>query len=212
MSMLPALRRLLIALSAAGSLVPGAGLNATAPGPPPARPSVGATSAGGAVDVVDLTGLRRTWSWPLAPRPAMLAPFVAPRSTYGSGHRGIDLAGSQGQAVRAVDAGVVTHVGVIAGRGTVTVTHVSGLRSTYEPVAGAVSTGDAVAEGQVIGSILGRSHCGGSCLHLGALVVAAYVDPRPLLGAGPVILLPLSGGAVTSVPRERAQPSVGQGF
>lgn len=188
------LRRLLIALSAAGSLVPGAGLSAPPPGPPPAPPSAGAAGAVGAGDVVDLTELRRTWAWPLAPRPAVLAPFVAPQSTYGSGHRGIDLAATQGQSVRAVDAGVVTHVGVIAGRGTVSITHASGLRSTYEPVAGAVSTGDAVAEGQMIGSILGRSHCGGSCLHLGALLVAAYVDPRPLLGGGPVILLPLSGG------------------
>lgn len=198
MSTPQSLHRLLMALSAAGSLLPGVGLGPTVstdsspPLPPTTITSPGPASAG--AGVVDPTALRRSWSWPLTPRPRMLAPFVAPQSTYGSGHRGIDLAATQGQDVRAVDAGVVTHVGVIAGRGTVSVTHASGLRSTYEPVAGAVATGERVVEGQVIGAIRGRSHCGGSCLHLGALDTEAYVDPRPLLGGGPVILLPLSGG------------------
>lgn len=101
---------------------------------------------------------------------------------------------SQGQEVLAVDAGVVTHVGVVAGRGTVSITHPSGLRSTYEPVRGAVAPGDTIAEGRAIGVVEGRSHCGGACLHLGALRGSTYVDPRPLLGGGPVILLPLLAG------------------
>lgn len=124
----------------------------------------------------------------------MLASFVAPRSTYGPGHRGIDVAATQGQDVLAVDAGVVSHVGVVAGRGTVSVTHASGLRSTYEPVRAGVMTGAEVAAGDVLGQVSGRSHCGGGCLHLGALVGAVYVDPRPLLAGGPVVLLPLLGG------------------
>lgn len=111
------------------------------------------------------------------------------------------MAARQGQDVHAVDAGVVTHVGVIAGRGTISITHESGLRSTYEPVRGTVGTGSRVSKGQVIGTVVGRSHCGGSCLHLGALVGSAYLDPRPLLGGGPVILLPLN-----------VQPAVGHGF
>lgn len=200
MSTTSVIRRLLLALTAAGSLVPGVGLRPDTP-PPAPRPAetvragaLGATGATGAAGVVDAARLRRTWSWPLTPRPAVLAPFVAPRSTYGAGHRGIDLVASQGQMVRAVDAGVVTHVGVIAGRGTVSITHASGLRSTYEPVHGVAVTGSNVAKGQLIGSVSGRSHCGGSCLHLGALAGSAYLDPRPLLGGGPVILLPLGGG------------------
>lgn len=202
MSTSSAIRRLLVALGAAGSLVPGAGLapvDAPAPLPAGRADAAGAADApdapdGGAaakVPVVDPSSLRRAWSWPLTPRPLVLAPFVAPRSTYGAGHRGLDLSAKGGQSVGAVDAGVVTHVGVIAGRGTVSVTHASGLRSTYEPVRGTVATGIRVTKGQVIGSITGRSHCGGACLHLGALVGPAYLDPRPLLGGGPVILLPL---------------------
>ena len=116
---------------------------------------------------------------------------MAPRSTYGPGHRGIDVAAAPGQDVLAVAAGVVTHVGVVAGRGTVSVTHDSGLRSTYEPVRAAVRAGAVVTAGDVLGEVSGRSHCGAACLHLGALAGPAYVDPRPLLAGGPVVLLPL---------------------
>lgn len=191
-----AIRHLLVALSATGSLLPGAGLEtADPPAPPPlgraAAADLGPGKAEAVAPAVDVSSLRRTWSWPLTPRPAVLAPFVAPASTYGPGHRGIDLNAAQRQSVTAVDAGFVTHVGVIAGRGTVSVTHASGLRSTYEPVRGDVTTGSQVTKGQIIGSVVGRSHCGGSCLHLGALSGSDYVDPRPLLGGGPVILLPL---------------------
>lgn len=180
MSMPAAVRRLLVALSAVGSVLPGAGLPATVSAPGPARS-----------EVVDAHALHRTWSWPLAPRPSVLATYVAPRSTYGAGHRGIDLVAAQGQEVLAVDDGVVTHVGVVAGRGTVSVTHSFGLRSTYEPVRGSVATGSTVRAGQVIGAVAGRTHCGGGCLHLGARRGGGYIDPRPLLGGGPVILLPL---------------------
>lgn len=141
--------------------------------------------------MVDVEALRRTWAWPLDPRPRVTAPFVRPRSTYGAGHRGLDLAARPGQSVLAVDAGVVTHVGVVAGRGTVSLRHANGLRSTYEPVRGTVVVGDVLTRGQAVGAVQGRTHCGGGCLHLGALHGAGYVDPRPLLGGGPVILLPL---------------------
>lgn len=200
MSISAALRRVVLVLGAAGVVVPGAqGLPVAPLASGQASPAsrreaeVLATSPPGPA-ALDVDSLRRTWSWPLSPRPDVLAAFVPPVSAYGSGHRGIDLVASQGQAVTAVDAGVVTHVGVIAGRGTVSVTHASGLRSTYEPVSAAVARGDAVTEGQVIGSVSGQSHCGGRCLHLGALNARAYLDPRPLLGGGPVILLPLSPG------------------
>ncbi|MFC7491808.1 MULTISPECIES: murein hydrolase activator EnvC family protein [unclassified Knoellia] len=192
MSPTPAIRPLLVALTLVGSLVPGVVLGPDAPVSPP---EAGAVTGPVRVPGPDPDSLRRTWSWPVSPRPAVLAAFVAPRSTYGAGHRGIDLAAKQGQQVQAVDEGVVSHVGVIAGRGTVSITHASGLRSTYEPVRGAVSTGARVSAGQLIGTVAGRSHCGGACLHLGALVGSAYLDPRPLLGGGPVILLPLAVGS-----------------
>ena len=123
----------------------------------------------------------------------MVRPFTAPLSRYGAGHRGVDLAGRVGQPVLAVDSGTVSHVGVIAGRGTVTVLHASGLRSTYEPVDSSVVVGAVVGRGQPVGTLTAdASHCApATCLHLGALKARTYLDPLELLGGRRVRLLPL---------------------
>ena len=92
----------------------------------------------------------------------------------------------------AAAAGRVTHAGVVAGRGTVTVLHAGGVRTTYEPVEAGVRTGDAVSSGQVIGVLQpGGSHCRG-CLHLGAVRGGLYLDPLRLLRPSRVVLLPLT--------------------
>lgn len=94
--------------------------------------------------------------------------------------------------MRAVEAGVVSHVGVVAGRGTVTVLHRSGLRSTYEPVDAVVEVGQVVAQGQRLGTLAQGGHCAPTaCLHLGALRGATYLDPLTLLGSVRVRLLPM---------------------
>ena len=141
------------------------------------------------------TGDRARWRWPLRPRPAVLRPFRAPESTYGAGHRGLDLATADGAAVLAVESGVVSHAGLVAGRGTVTVAHRDGLSSTYEPLDPVVVVGDVVTSGDVLGTLRARDgprHCGvRACLHLGARRGAAYLDPYPLLAGGRLALLPL---------------------
>lgn len=141
------------------------------------------------------TGERARWRWPLHPRPPVLRPFRAPVSAYGAGHRGLDLAAADGAPVLAVERGLVTHAGVVAGRGTVTIAHEGGLRSTYEPVAAAVAAGDEVASGEVLGTVQARDgpgHCGPRvCVHLGARHGASYLDPHPLLVGGRLALLPL---------------------
>lgn len=123
----------------------------------------------------------------------MVRAFRPPATPYGAGHRGVDLAGRAGQAVLAVDAGVVSHAGVVAGRGTVTVRHAAGLASTYEPVAAEVTAGAVLARGQPLGRLQGaRSHCAPTaCLHLGARRGAQYVDPLVFLRGERVRLLPL---------------------
>jgi murein DD-endopeptidase MepM/ murein hydrolase activator NlpD len=155
--------------------------------------------------------LRGRWAWPLRPQPAVVRPFLRPATKYGAGHRGVDLAGSSGQEVLAVEAGTVTHVGRIAGRGTVTVLHPSGIRSTYEPVDPTVSTGSPVARGAVLGRLAASgSHCApGICLHLGAVRGDVYLDPMVFLTGGRrVRLLPLAqapqGGAGGLVPEGQA--------
>jgi murein DD-endopeptidase MepM/ murein hydrolase activator NlpD len=101
--------------------------------------------------------------------------------------------------VHAVDAGVVAHVGIVAGRGTVTVVHASGLRSTYEPVSARVRPGERVGRGTVLGALaVNGSHCApAACLHLGAIRAGEYLDPLPLLEGRGVRLLPLRTAAGT---------------
>jgi murein DD-endopeptidase MepM/ murein hydrolase activator NlpD len=139
-------------------------------------------------------GLRGRWGWPLRPQPVVARPFLRPASTYGTGHRGVDLVGVAGQDVLAVEAGTVSHVGRIAGRGTITVLHASGIRSTYEPVEPAVATGAVVAGGVRLGRLEPRgSHCSAApCLHLGAIRGEVYLDPLTfIVGGRRVRLLPL---------------------
>ena len=136
----------------------------------------------------------RPWSWPLDPVPSVERGFDPPAVQWGSGHRGIDLNGAPGQAVRAVGDGVVTYAAVLAGRGVVVVSH-GRIRSTYEPVTAVVRRGDQVAGGQVIGLLQAvRSHClPAACLHLGARIGEDYVDPESLLGFAEIRLKPLAG-------------------
>ncbi|KAA1426268.1 murein hydrolase activator EnvC family protein [Nocardioides antri] len=130
--------------------------------------------------------------WPLRPEPEVVARFDPPTSPYGPGHRGVDLLGRPGQAVRSALAGTVTYAGPLAGRGVVVVSH-GDTRTTYEPVTARVSVGDPVAAGAVIGTLQPfASHCAPrTCLHWGWLRGETYLDPLRLVGAGPVRLLPL---------------------
>ncbi len=135
---------------------------------------------------------RARWAWPMSPRPTVERAFVPPATAYGTGHRGVDLTPTGEPDVRAVADGVVSHVGVVAGRGTVTVLHADGLASTYEPLTPRVRIGQRVARGEVLGRLSGPSHCdpGSTCLHLGAVRAATYLDPLRLIVATPVVLLP----------------------
>ena len=130
--------------------------------------------------------------WPLQPVPEVVRHFDPPDSPYGSGHRGVDLAGHVGQPVRTALAGTVVFAGRIAGRGVVVVGH-GATRTTYEPVAAAVTVGTTLGAGDVIGTLeLPGSHCfPRACLHWGWVAGDTYLDPLRLVGAGPVRLLPL---------------------
>ena len=130
--------------------------------------------------------------WPLRPTPEVVRAFDPPDSTYGAGHRGVDLLGHVGQQVHAAMPGTVSFAGSLAGRGVVVVDH-GATRTTYEPVAPSVAVGAVVGPGAVLGSLqLGGSHCfPRACLHWGWLRGSTYLDPLGLVGGGPVRLLPL---------------------
>jgi murein DD-endopeptidase MepM/ murein hydrolase activator NlpD len=130
--------------------------------------------------------------WPLQPTPEVMRAFEPPDSTWGAGHRGVDLAGTPGQVVHTALAGRVTYAATLAGRGVVVVDH-GPTRTTYEPVAATVRVGDVLARGQPIGTLgLAGSHCfPTACLHWGWKRGETYLDPLLLVGGGPVVLLPL---------------------
>ena len=122
--------------------------------------------------------------------------FVPPTSQWGPGHRGVDLATSPGEPVRAAAAGTVSFAGRVADRGVVVVTHADGVRTEYEPVTPLVRQGVAVVRGEALGLVHGtHDDCApGRCLHWGARRGAAYFDPLRLLRPlGPVRLLPWTG-------------------
>jgi murein DD-endopeptidase MepM/ murein hydrolase activator NlpD len=139
--------------------------------------------------------------WPLRPSPEVVRGFDPPDERWGAGHRGVDLLGSPGVAVRAGLPGVVSFAGRIAGRGVVVVDH-GATRTTYEPVLAAVRRGRRVAAGAVLGHLApDGSHCPPrACLHWGWLRGETYLDPLLLVGAGPVRLLPLAAAAPLASP------------
>lgn len=130
------------------------------------------------------------WGWPLAAPHAITRGFVAPATPYGSGHRGIDIAGVTGHDVTASADGVVHFVGWVVDRPVVSVRHPDGLISSFEPVASALTAGELVVRGQVIG-VLQEGHCPHACLHFGVRRYGEYVSPLLFLGGVPrSVLLP----------------------
>jgi murein DD-endopeptidase MepM/ murein hydrolase activator NlpD len=155
---------------------PSAGPTAVAPPARAGRPAPGAA-----------------YRWPLSPAPAVLNPFRPPDHAFGPGHRGVDLAGTPGQAVLAARAGVVVFAGPLAGRGVVSVEHEDGLRTTYEPLRPAVRVGATVEPGALLGTLqAGHRGCAQACLHWGVRRDRLdYLDPLVLLRPARVRLLPV---------------------
>jgi murein DD-endopeptidase MepM/ murein hydrolase activator NlpD len=121
------------------------------------------------------------WSWPVpAPHP-IARPFIAPETPYSAGHRGLDIRAEAGAEVRAPASGVVHFAGFVVDRPVISIRHAGGVLSSFEPVEPLVATGDRVAVGEVIGTLL-PGHCATPCLHLGARVDGEYVNPLLFLG------------------------------
>ncbi len=152
-----------------------------------------------------LPGISPVWAvgtrlqWPLRPPPAVVRGFDAPSPDWRAGHRGVDLAGSPGQAVYAGGAATVVFAGLLAGRPVVSLAHPGGLHTTYEPVRAAVRVGQLVTAETPLGELVaGHPGCrAAACLHWGAMwgpaSGARYVDPLGLLASTPVRLKPLYG-------------------
>lgn len=125
----------------------------------------------------------------------VVRPFAEPPRPWDAGHRGVDLTATPGQGVLSPGPGTVTFASRVVGRGVVVVTHPSGLRSSFEPVAAALVPGTPVSAGTVVGTLEDvPGHCApAACLHWGVRAGERYVDPLELLDPR-VILLPLPAG------------------
>lgn len=136
------------------------------------------------------------WLWPIAAPHRVVQGYVAPLTAYSAGNRGIDIDAAVGMPVVAPADGVVHFVGVVAGRGVVSITHPGYALSSYEPVSSKLAEGATVHRGEVIGVVAepGPSpHCAASCLHFGVRYFGEYVSPMKYLGGVPrAVLLPLS--------------------
>lgn len=150
--------------------------------------------------------------WPIAG--GVTRAYDLPEARWGSGHRGVDLAGEPEAAVRTPRPGVVSFVGVVAGEAVVVVSH-GETRTTFQPVVASVPVGQRVAAGEVVGRLLaGHAPCPASaCLHWGLKKGEEYLDPLVLV-AGDYRLLPdaaVADVARRAAEREAAAAAAGQG-
>lgn len=152
------------------------------------------------------------WTWPADG--TVLRPFALGSDPYAGGqHRGVDVAGPEGAAIRAPAAGTVTFAGSLPthGRG-VTIQTADGFAVTLVHLGAiAVEKGASVDEGSSIGTMgsSGTPEHAVPSVHLGirrASDADAYVDPLGLLPprAAPV---PARSPAPTPVPAPASVPA-----
>ncbi len=140
--------------------------------PPPATPAPG----NGACGPLQLT----------APVKGTVTSGFGPR--WGRNHEGLDIAAPSGAPIRAAECGIVSFAGVQSGYGNmVCVKHSSRFETCYAHMTNyAVSQGQRVDQGQVIGYVGCTGNCTGPHLHFETRVDGAARDPRPYLGGGAV--------------------------
>jgi hypothetical protein len=158
----------------------------------------------GAAEPVAATPIPQ-WVRPVAGE--IVRPFDAPRSRFGAGHLGVDLAAPSGSAVRAAGPGVVSFAGSVAGALHVVVAHAGNLRTSYSFLATiVVRRGEQVAAGEVVGTTGGTgSGHDGTVLHLGLRSGDTYIDPMMILA--PVDLATVVHLAPTTIPPHPASGS-----
>jgi murein DD-endopeptidase MepM/ murein hydrolase activator NlpD len=125
---------------------------------------------------------------------SVVNPYRAPETEYSPGHRGIDLQGNLDQEVLAPVSGAVSFAGQVGFRQLITI-EFGDKKVSLEPVCSTLIEGDAVTQGQVIGTICQISpdyhwHCE-LCLHFGVSNQNGYLSPEMFInGMSPSRLLP----------------------
>jgi murein DD-endopeptidase MepM/ murein hydrolase activator NlpD len=118
----------------------------------------------------------------------VLRSFDAPETSFGTGHRGVDLAATPGTGIRAAGDGIVTFAGRVADTRWVAIDHGDGIVTSYGPLdPRTVDAGRAVRRGELLGTLAAGGHglAGHDRgLHWGARRAGHYIDPLGLLQVG----------------------------
>lgn len=116
-------------------------------------------------------------------------PFAAPAQPWLSGHRGLDLRASEGDAVLAPQTAVISFAGKVAGKDVVSLRSGNWLHS-FEPATTDKAPGELVEQSLPFAVVGGNSdHCETQCLHWGVRDAAnEYRNPETLLRAGRIAL------------------------
>lgn len=113
-----------------------------------------------------------------------------PWPNWNSGHRGIDIEVEMESEVFAPASGQVTWVGEVGGDSGVSVLSAAGHRHTIMYTKAAVTEGQFVERGEIIGWHTSSDHCGFSnCIHWSVRAGDKYLDPRWLVREM-IVLLP----------------------
>jgi hypothetical protein len=127
--------------------------------------------------------------------------YEGPLNPYRPGHRGLDIVAEVGAEVVAPASGVVSFVGQVGYRNTITVNFGSSMSATVEPVCSELIEGTYVGLGDLIGKVCMPDpnyqwHCEISCIHFGTRTEAGYFSPLALIGGlPPSRLVPLGDQA-----------------
>ncbi|WP_347039544.1 M23 family metallopeptidase [Glutamicibacter halophytocola] len=131
------------------------------------------------------------WRWPLAGEPKITEPFDKPAENWPPGHRGVDLAASDGDKVFAPQRGQVTFASTVVDRPVMVIDHGNGFKTSLEPVQAIAKAGDWVDAGAQVGTVSTGAHCSARCIHWGVRLNGEYIDPVLLIrDMRPSILLP----------------------
>lgn len=130
-----------------------------------------------------------TWQPPLGPPLRISAPYDLANGPFQAGHRGIDFPAATSAQVTSPTDGVVSFVGTVVDRPVLSINVDDHTVVSFEPITSSLRVGDEVARGDPLGTVATGGHCRSECLHLGARVNGAYVNPMRFL-VGRAVLVP----------------------
>jgi alpha-beta hydrolase superfamily lysophospholipase len=142
-----------------------------------------------------------TYRWPVTG--AVARSFDAPATSYGPGHRGVDLPVTAGQPVHPMADGLVVFAGSVAGTVWLTVLHDDGVRTSYGPLEPLTHArqGTWVVASEPLGRARGDAHGRAGLLHVGARIGERYIDPASLVAGSPRRVATLVGAGEQTVPQ-----------